>query len=239
MGKNLNEINPELKPGDRIIIIYMDGESSETGLEFGSTKGKVIEKINQPKFTPSDPGYGYKVEWYDNDGKVISTLPILPEADAWLFDKEYYKSNTEKLDENMFRDIESMMDWGEFLQVFNKQDLEDVCEMFELERRSGLSNMYTEGGRFLLTGPEFIKDFIKLKSHETNFDKEDKKIHKSIISRSQKVRDIFIRNAMKYLELIKKDQSTKQIQSTMQTLARMAKRFWMQNANKYLNKEIK
>ena len=51
MGKNLNEINPELKPGDRIIIIYMDGESSETGLEFGSTKGKVIEKINQPKCT--------------------------------------------------------------------------------------------------------------------------------------------------------------------------------------------
>ena len=51
MGKKLNEINPELKKDDRIVVIYMQGESSEStgGIEFGETKGKVIGKINQPK----------------------------------------------------------------------------------------------------------------------------------------------------------------------------------------------
>ena len=98
--------------------------------------------------------------------------------------------------------------------------------------------MYQEGGRFLLTGPKYITDFINLKSYEREFDEEDEELHKTFISRAQEVRDIFIRNAMKYLEKKDKELETKQIQSMMLKLARNAKEYWMKNANKFLNKEI-
>ena len=56
----------------------------------------VGDVINQPKQRPSDPGYGYAVEWFDPEtNEMISKYPILPEADGWMFDKEYYKNINE------------------------------------------------------------------------------------------------------------------------------------------------
>lgn len=236
--KDLNQINPELVPGDRVILIYMQGEESRDDLEPGTTKGKVIKIVNQPKFRPTDPGYGYHVEWYNNDGEVVTKLPLFPESDGWLYDRDYYESNPEKLNENMFRNMEDLIEWGEFLRLFNKKELDRICEMFELERRSGFSNMYTEGGRFLMTGPNYIKDYIKVKSYEREFDESDDEIHNAMISRSQGIRDIFIRKAMKYLENNNRDLETNQIQRTMIRLAQTAKKYWMKNADKFLNKEI-
>jgi len=98
--------------------------------------------------------------------------------------------------------------------------------------------MYSEGGRFLLTGPDYIKDFLKLKSYEKDFNERDKNIHKSMLSRAQRVRDIFIRGAMKYLEEKDQEPDIPNIQKTMQKLARTSKEWWKNNANKYLNKKI-
>ena len=111
-------------------------------------------------------------------------------------------------------------------------------EFFELERRSGFFNMATDGGKFLLSGPDYIESFIKLKSFENNFNEEDKNIHKLLLSRAQEVRDIFIRGAMKYLEEKDQELEIPNIQKTMQRLAITSKQLWMRNADKYLNKEI-
>ena len=237
---NLNDINPEVEPGDRVRVIYMQGESYETtgGIEFGETKGKVIKKVNQPKFKPSDPGFGYYVKWFNDEGKTISKLPLFPESDGWLYDVDFYQSSPESLNENMFRNIDDLVSWGDFFAVFTKGELEKVCEFLELERRSGFSNMYTEGGRFLLTGPDYIKAFLNLRSFERTFEDEDKILHKIILSRADEVRDIFIRNAMKYLENKDEDLETSQIQRAMARLAQTSKKYWMQNADKYINKEI-
>lgn len=237
---NLNDINPEVEPGDRVRVIYMQGESYETtgGIEFGETKGKVIKKVNQPKFKPSDPGFGYYVKWFNDEGETISKLPLFPESDGWLYDIDFYQSSPESLNENMFRNIDDLVSWGDFFAVFTKGELEKVCEFLELERRSGFSNMYTEGGRFLLTGPDYIKAFLNLRSFERTFEDEDKILHKIILSRADEVRNIFIRNAMKYLENKDEDLETSQIQRAMARLAQTSKKYWMQNADKYINKEI-
>lgn len=237
---NLNDINPEVEPGDRVRVIYMQGESYETtgGIEFGETNGKVIKKVNQPKFTPSDPGFGYYVEWFNDEGETITKLPLFPESDGWLYDVDFYQSSPESLNENMFRNIDDLVSWGDFFAVFTKGELEKVCEFLELERRSGFSNMYTEGGRFLLTGPDYIKAFLNLRSFERTFEDEDKILHKIILSRADEVRNIFIRNAMKYLENKDEDLETSQIQRAMVRLAQTSKKYWMQNADKYINKEI-
>jgi histone H3/H4 len=52
------------------------------------------------------------------------------------------------------------------------------------------------------------------------------------------MRDMFIRNAMKYLENQDKELSINNIQRTMIRLAQTAKEFWMNNADKFLNNEI-
>jgi hypothetical protein len=99
--------------------------------------------------------------------------------------------------------------------------------------------MHTEGGKFLLSGPDYIESFIKLKSFERNFDEDDENTHELLLSRAQEVRDIFIRGAMKYLEEKEMELEIPNIQKTMQRLARTSKVWWMRNADKYLNKEIK
>jgi hypothetical protein len=99
--------------------------------------------------------------------------------------------------------------------------------------------MYTEGGRFLLTGPEYIKDFIRLQSYQKEFNEEDEEIHELILSRAQEVRDIFIRNSMKYLENKGQEVEIPKVQIIMGRLARTAKKYWFNNTDKFLNKEIK
>ena len=70
--------NPDLKEGDKIVLVHMDGESLDPG-----TKGTVIGIENVPKFSPNDLGYAYKVNWYDeSDGSTISKLLLLPETDS-------------------------------------------------------------------------------------------------------------------------------------------------------------
>jgi hypothetical protein len=234
MKKNFNEINPELKSGDFIMLLHMDGESLSSG-----TKGVVKYKKPQPRQRPTDSGYGYKVDWYDKEGNIISKYPLFPESDGWIFDREYYESEGNNINEASFKDVDDLVEWGNFLTIFGKKDLNLICEFFELERKSGFFNMHNEGGKFLLTGPNYIKSFIDLKSFETNFDKEDKNVHKLLLSRAQEVRDIFIRGAMKYLEEKEQSLEIPNIQKTMQRLARTSKIWWMRNADKYLNKEIK
>ena len=234
MKKDFKEINPKLKIGDRVILIHMSDYSVPIG-----SKGLVRKITPLPKHSKNDPDFGYVMKWFDENEKQISSLSLIPNDDAWIYDKEYYESNSENIQEEMFRDVDDLVEWGNFLTTFGKEDLNSICEFFELERKSGFFNMHTEGGKFLLTGPDYIKSFIDLKKFEHEFDNKDKKTHKLLLSRAQKVRDIFIRGAMKYLEEKEQELEIPNIQKTMQRLARTSKIWWMRNADKYLNKEIK
>jgi len=234
MKKNFKEINPELKTGDRVILIHMNDYSIPIG-----SKGLVIGTTPLPKFSKTDPDFGYLMKWFDENEKQISRLSLIPNDDAWIYDKEYYESNPENIQESMFKNVDDLIEWGDFLSLFGKSELKVICELFELERRSGFSNMYTEGGRFLLTGPEYIKDFIKLQSYQKEFNEEDEEIHELILSRAQEVRDIFIRNSMKYLENKGQEVEIPKVQIIMGRLARTAKKYWFNNTDKFLNKEIK
>ena len=234
MKKDLKEINPELKIGDRVILIHMNDYSVPIG-----SKGLVTGITPLPKYSKNDPDFGYLMRWFDENEKQISSLSLIPNDDAWIYDKEYYESEGNNINEASFKDVDDLVEWGNFLTTFGKEDLNSICEFFELERKSGFFNMHTEGGKFLLTGPDYIKSFIDLKKFEREFDNKDKKTHKLLLSRAQEVRDIFIRGAMKYLEEKGQELEIPNIQKTMQRLARTSKIWWMRNADKYINKEIK
>lgn len=93
-SKKLKSMNPELEPGDRIILVHMDDYTNSVPI---GSKGIVHDdpetyKVHVPKFSPKDCGYGYTVSWYDEDGKFISKLTLLPGDDSWIYDKEYYEN---------------------------------------------------------------------------------------------------------------------------------------------------
>jgi hypothetical protein len=226
----MSKLNPELKKGDRIVLVYMDGETLGPG-----TKGEVLEIGNAPKFSPKDLGYMYNVQWFDEDGNPISKLSLLPETDAWIFDKDSKIENIQEID---FKNLDDLISKGDFLAVFSKKELEKVYEFLELERQIGSHNMAMEGGKFLLMGPDYIRDFFKLQSYHIKPDKEKEILIKKLINRSEDIYNLFIRASMEYLDNKEIKYSLKDVQKTMVRLATTAKQFWMSEANKFLNKEI-
>ena len=225
----MSKINPELKKGDRIILVHMDGETLGTGI-----KGEVLSISKTPSFGGKE-SYQYNVRWFDDEGNQFSQLSLLPDADAWIMDSEYEQGNIQEIN---FRNLDDLISKGDFLSVFSKKDLEEVYKFLELERQIGSHNMALEGGKFLMVGPSYIEDFFKLQRYHIDYDEDKEILIEKLLSRSQNMRDMFIRNAMKYLENQDKELSINNVQRTMIRLAQTAKEFWMNNADKFLNNEI-
>jgi hypothetical protein len=155
-----NKINPKLKEGDRIVLVHMDGESLGTGI-----KGKVTKIEQTPKFSSSDLGFQYAVEWYDYDDKVISRLSLIPESDAWILDSDY--------------DIEPLQ------EIINIKDVDDEFEreysliihdiMFDFKeyiKEEQLPFM----NKLNMTGKYLVEDFFKYFS--TNYNDIKDKVEK-------------------------------------------------------------
>lgn len=70
--------NQELKKGDRVLLLHMEGE------ELYDIEGVVQEISPVPKFSNQDLGFMYVMKWYDDEGNVISTLSMMPETDKWV-----------------------------------------------------------------------------------------------------------------------------------------------------------
>jgi len=183
----------------------------------------------------SDVGILYRVEWYDENNNIFSRLSLIPEDDSWIMDPDFQQENIQEIN---FRNLDDLIAKGDFLAAFSKKELEKVYEFLELERQIGSHNMAMEGGKFLLTGPSYIEDYFKLQRYHTDYSENKEILIKELISRSQYMRDLFIRNAMEYLENQERELSIDNIQRTMIRLAQTSKEFWMSEANKFLNKEI-
>ena len=220
-------LNPKLDVGDRIILVHMDGEDVGPG-----TKGEVIKIEKIPSFG-SSVDYQYRVNWFDNEGKVISTLSLLPDVDGWLLDEE-----KEDIQEINFKSLDDLISKGDFLACFSKRDLDEVYKFLELERRIGSHNMAMEGGKFLLMGPDYIRDFFKLQSYHRKPDEDKEILIDKLVDRAQDMYDLFVRASIKYLENKGSEITIPSVQRTMGRLATTAKQFWMFGGDKFLNKEI-
>ena len=78
-------LNPELKPGDRVILLYMKDESIPPG-----TKGVVKNKFHIFGIDQ------YGVKW--DDGR---TLALLSDVDAWTLEKKKIEEQTDPLMRNV------------------------------------------------------------------------------------------------------------------------------------------
>jgi hypothetical protein len=185
--------NPELKEGDHIVLIYMPGESIDTGTK-GIVKG--IEK------TPSFGGsidYQYRVEWLDDDKKVISTLSLLPGVDSWIFDPEFTKDDLNENRNRVITDLDDLIRRHEWSRLFKKSDLKYVMEFLELIRQLGVVNMF-QSGQFLGQTKEYMTKYFDLYRMQRELDDDDEELIEKIMEMAENVRNIMISAAITDLE---------------------------------------
>ena len=169
MSKNKN---PKLKAGDRVVLIYMPEESLDTG-----TKGKVIKIGQQPSFG-TEFDYMYVMEWYDDDGNVISTLSLLPQGDTWMLDPEFNQKN---LQEARFTDLDDLIKHHEWSKLFKKSDLKYVLEFLGVIRELGVVNMM-ESGQFLGQTSDYLRKYFDLYRMQREVDEDKEELIEKVVA---------------------------------------------------------
>lgn len=185
--------NPELKEGDRIVLVYMPDESLEAG-----TKGKVIRIEKTPSFGGSSD-YQYAVEWFDDDNNVISRLSLLPGVDSWLFDPEYREKGLNEAKGRAITDLDTLISRHEWARLFRKSDLKYIMEYLELIRRLGVVNMF-QSGQFLGQTKDYLTKYFDLYRMQRELDDNKEELIEKILDMSEKVRNIMISGAITDLE---------------------------------------
>ena len=185
--------NPKLKEGDRIILIYMPGEDIDTG-----TKGRVKSIGQAPTFGGS-PDYMYNIEWLDDDGKVISTLSLLPEADSWILDPEFTQNDLNEAKNRVITDLDELIKRHEWSRLFKKSDLKYIMEYLEVIRQLGVVNMF-QSGQFLGQTKDYLTKYFDLYRMQRELDDNKEELIEKILDMSEKVRNIMISGAITDLE---------------------------------------
>lgn len=182
--------NPELKKGDRIVLVYMPGEDIDAG-----TKGKVTNVSKAPSFGGKSD-FIYNVEWYDDDDKVISLLSLLPDNDSWILDREYTQND---LNESKIVDLDDLIRRHEWSRLFKKSDLKYLIDYLGAIRELSVVNML-QSGQFLGQTKEYLTKYFDLYRMQRELDDNHEELIEKIINMSQKVRNIMISAAINDLE---------------------------------------
>jgi hypothetical protein len=185
--------NPELKKGDRIILVHMQGEDIDTG-----TKGEVLGVENSPSFGGFS-GIQYRVNWFDDDNKVISTLALLPETDFWIMDPEFKQKDINENRNRVITDLDELIRRHEWSRLFKKSDLKYVMEFLELIRQLGVVNMF-QSSQFLGQTKEYMTKYFDLYRMQRELDDNQEELIKKITNMAENVRNIMISAAVTDLE---------------------------------------
>lgn len=212
--------NPQLKEGDRIILIYMPGENLDPG-----TKGEVVKIEKTPSFG-GGIDYQYRTRWFDDDNKVISTLSLIPGSDSWLFDSEYVEKNMNEDRKVKITNLDDLISRHEWSKLFKKTDLKDVMEFLEVIRQLGVVNMF-QSGQFLGQTKDYIKKYFDLYRMQHDLDDNQEELIEKVTNMVENVRNIMISSAIKDLERKNKEITTLSVTSRIKLLSNEILRHFM------------
>jgi len=174
-------LNPKLKEGDRIVLIYLDDPYSHIPV---GTKGTVVKIQNIP--FPGKEDYNYIMKW-DNG----STLALEPDTDSWILEKDTIKESVDKLNKKL---IDNEIEVENLSDLISKLDDDKVTDLFlrNLDRKLLKGGDKTENVR------KYISKYIDSLQQRTDnqdssddFDVEDEFVYgglepeKSAIGRKQ------------------------------------------------------
>ena len=170
MSKPMRELNPKLKPGDRVMLIAMEGENSVLPMYKGTVKS-----INPDPFEDSEI---IGVDW-DNG----SNLSLLSAHDTWV-----------KIEDNP-KQIEESKEW-EFVksnpEVIKFFDTSFLNQYLRKLRDSGVENMLAVQP-FLYSGKEWIDRYY-------GENQENNQPFQEVLEMADEARDKMIQGVFSYME---------------------------------------
>lgn len=171
----MSRLNPELEPGDRIILLHMDDMYSPVKI---GTKGTVIKIVR----IPFGLGHQYTVNW-DNG----QTLDVIPELDSWIKADDV---KPKKITESHFNsEIDTLMKHKDIIKNLNYRP---VLDYLEKVRKSGLVNMF-QAMPFLMTDSKNLHKLIY------KFDGEPEE-HSDLFEDIDEVRQILINETVRIMQ---------------------------------------
>lgn len=185
-------INPELKIGDKIVLLHMDGESSI----MPGTKG-IVKRISKV-FGDTQ----YSVEWENG-----SSLELISSVDAWDTEDNYEKRKLKRMQKKDISETSSyeankrLIANIDIFKYFNMKFLQKYLIMV---RNSGITNMFG-ASPYLYIGKNKIEQEIAYKDLDSD-DLED------VLENAEQARDEMIRGTVKYLEANNKEVSVENVQ---------------------------
>lgn len=141
----------------------------------------------------------YNVEWLDDDGKVISTLSLLPEADSWILDPEFTQNDLNEAKNRVITDLDELIRRHEWSRLFKKSDLKYILDYLEVIRQLGVVNMF-QSGQFLGQTKDYLTKYFDLYRMQRELDDNDEEKIEKILEMSENVRNIMISAAITDLE---------------------------------------
>lgn len=170
----MSKINPELEPGDRVLLLHMDGEALHMG-----SKGTVVKKVN----VPFGLGHQYTVKW-DNG----SILDLLPDVDSWVLANDN-RPKKEYTNESFRHEIESLSKHKDILQ---NVDYRKIMDYLEEVRKSGVVNMF-QATPFLTTDSKNLHKLL----YRVGAEPED---HPILFELVDDVRNILIQEVVRIMK---------------------------------------
>tara|TARA_R110001592_G_scaffold211387_1_gene463194 strand:+ start:42 stop:677 length:636 start_codon:yes stop_codon:yes gene_type:complete len=203
------DVNPSVKVGDNIILIYMKDPYSPIP---GGTKG-VVEHISKD---PYDEGEEIiSVKW--ENGRSLS---LVSSEDIWMMESDL-KTNIKESALNP--NLDSLISLKEIFKYSNEKIFFDFLSKI---RESGLVNMF-ESGQFLVSGPKYLQKFIEFEEMKTGREYDEDMVEE-LMEMSQQTRDEFIRMAMKMVEDEgTEDYSNRNLERKIRVLTGKALKYYM------------
>ena len=202
------DVNPSVKEGDNIILIYMKDPYSPVP---GGTKGVV----NYVSKDPFDEGENIiSVDWENG-----SQLSLVSSEDIWMMESDL-KTNIKEGNNPNFDSLISLKD------IFKYSNEKIFFDFLSKIRESGLVNMF-ESGQFLVSGPKYLQKFIEFEEMKTGREYDEDMVEE-LMDMSQKTRDEFIRMAMKMVgDEGTEDYSNRNLEKKMRDLTSKALKYYI------------
>jgi hypothetical protein len=167
------QLNPPVKPGDKIVCYHMDGETGVPAGTFG-----VVKTVSRDPFETDNDGQIIGVDWENG-----SKLSLLTTTDAWKKVVEEIQEATGSPEYDFF---------SKNPEVFENFDYKFLKKFLQKVRDSGVINMF-QAAPFLYSGKEWIDRYHGEKQ-------EDNEAFQEVLEMADNAKNKMIQGLLKYME---------------------------------------
>ena len=167
------QLNPPVKPGDKIVCYHMDGETGVPAGTFG-----VVKTVSRDPFETETDGQIIGVDWENG-----SKLSLLTTTDAWKKVVDKIQEQTGSPEYDFF---------SRNPEIFENFDYRFFKKYLLKLRESGVINMF-QASPFLYSGREWIDRY-----HGEN--QEDNEAFQEVLEMADNAKNKMIQGLLKYME---------------------------------------